>query len=108
MDVVKLHQLIDEWAAEERAKEQVPEITTEAVEVVEEPKRELPEGKRLVYTKESGDRRFLIDEVKKTRQWVTKPELLEGLGLQLDDAVLIEKPEFERYQQGSPIYRDAT
>ena len=105
MDIVKLHELIDQWAADERAKDQVEPVEGETVPVPEEPARVLPEGKRVVTTKTQGDRVYLIDEVKKTRQWVTKPEILEGLGFEFGDVKEVDDTEFLKYQMGSPIYR---
>jgi hypothetical protein len=80
-------------------------VTTEAP--VEEPKRELPEGKRVVRTKSSGDRVYLLTEdvTPKTRQWVTNPEVLKGLGFESSDVTEVDDNELLGYQMASAIYR---
>ena len=107
-DIVSLHKLIDTWAAEQRAKEtsveETPTITGDAT-IEMEPVRELPEGKRVVRTKNTGDRVYLIDEVKKTKQWLTNPEVLKASGFEMGDITEIEENEFLKYQQGPAIYR---
>lgn len=71
----------------------------------EAPARELPEGKRVVRTKSSGDRVYYLDEEKKTRQWVTNPEVLKGLGFEAGDVVEVEDSELLNYQMASAIYK---
>lgn len=73
--------------------------------VSEATKRVLPEGKRVVRTKTSGDRVYLIDEVKKTRQWVTNPEVLKSLGFEIGDVVELDDNDILSYQMGPAIYR---
>ncbi len=99
MDLQSLHQLIDDWAAQQpdSTGNIIPETPTEA--------RVLPEGKRVVRTKQGGDKVYLIDEVPKTRQWITKPEILDALGFIMDDVVEIEESELFRYNQGTAIYK---
>jgi hypothetical protein len=75
----------------------------ETAEPVEE--RKLPEGKRAVRTKSSGDRVFVLDEEKKTRQWVTNPEVLKGIGFEATDVVEITDEELGKYQMASAIYK---
>lgn len=85
----------------------------EGEKVSEEPKREIPKDKRVVRTKTSGDRVYLLDEVKKTRQWIagnssghpTGPELLESFGFSMSDVVEIDDTEMMKYQMGSAIYK---
>lgn len=103
MDIVKLHQLIDQWAAEERAVKDEGPDTSQAVPDV--PARVLPKDKRVVRTKTMGDKVFVLDEVKKSRQWVTSPQILEGLGFEMGDVVELEESEFLKYQMGPAIYR---
>lgn len=74
-------------------------------ELVEEIKRVLPEGKRVVRTKQSGDRVYMLDDVKKTRQWVTNPEVLKGLGFEIEDVVEVEDSELLKYQMAAALYR---
>jgi hypothetical protein len=86
-----------------------PAVTTEdgaiEAEVVEAPKRVLPEGKRVVRTKSSGDRIYMIDDVKKTRQWVTNPDVLKGLGFEFGDVVEINDTELLANQMGPALYK---
>ena len=108
LNIVKLHQLIDQWAADERAKEQTPETPVEATVVPEAPK---PEGKRVVRTKTSGDTVYFIDEVKKTRQRIVGsnmtpgPDIVESLGFQMGDVGEMDDTEMAQFQQGAPIYK---
>ena len=62
-----------------------------------------PAGKRVV--RPGGDRVYLLDEEKKTRQWVTNPEVLEGLGFDMSDVVEIDEAELFQYQMGPALYR---
>lgn len=105
MDVTKLKEriniVIDDWADEQK-------VAPSAAEVPEAPARELPKNKRLVVTKSSGDRKYELDEIKKTRSWVASPEVLEALGWKMEDAVMIEDSELLKYQTGSAIYRVET
>lgn len=124
MDIVKLHQKIDEWAAEERAKEQQAATTatppTPATADVPAapalaggpvPSAEVPstgpneKNQRVVRTKTSGDRVYLVDETNKTRQWITTPQILEALGFTLNNVSEMEEPEFLKYNQGPAIYK---
>ena len=108
MNIVKLHQLIDQWAAEERDNKELIEgqsVTSEEVPTVEVPVRVLPEGKRVVTTKSSGDRVYLIDEVKKTRQWVTSPEMLNSVGFEFGDVTEVPDDELVRYSMGAALYK---
>jgi hypothetical protein len=69
--------------------------------VVEE--RVLPEGKRVVRTKTSGDRVYLIDENAKTRQWLTNPEALASQGFEPSDVAETTDEDLLKYSMGSPI-----
>lgn len=71
----------------------------------EEPKRVLPEGKKVVRTKSTGDRVYLLDETKKVRQWITNPEVLKSTGFEISDVTEIDDTEMLKYQMGSPMYR---
>lgn len=110
IDVSELHRLIDEWAAKQPTISftgtaptiyATPPQRGEAVESKPEP----PKDKRLVRTKSSGDRVYLLDEVKKTRQWITKPELVDALGFTMADVVDIDDAELFKYAMGAAIYR---
>lgn len=117
MDRQKAHQLVDElydkWEhpalrgeplgpLEER-KESSPELLAQEAEAVES--RVLPEGKRVVRTKSSGDRVYLLDEVKKTRHWITSPEILKAQGFELDDVTEVDDQELLKYQMAAALYR---
>lgn len=71
----------------------------------EEPKRELPEGKRVVRTKTSGDKVYLLDEVKKTRQWVASGEVLASLGFEQSDVEEVLDTDLFKYSMGATLYR---
>lgn len=95
------HKLIDQiYDIEDGGKEIVGTALEAPVE-----KRELPKDKRVVRTKSSGDRVYFIDEIKKTRQWVTNPEVLESLGFEISDVTEVEDSELLRYQMGSALYK---
>lgn len=89
--------------------EKVPDVVefnnTEEAEIVETAARVLPEGKRVVRTKSSGDRVYLLDEVKKTRHWVTSPEILKAQGFVLEDVTEVEDQELLKYQMAAALYR---
>lgn len=98
MDIQGLHKLIDEWAVAQR-------VAPNAEEVPEPPPRELPKDLRVVRTSTSQDRVYLLDEIKKTRQWVTRPEILDGLGFIMEDVIKIDDAELAKYEQGVAIYK---
>jgi len=113
-NIVKLHQLIDQWAAEERAAETAvpaPVVEGTVVEpVAVEPARVTPAGQRVVRTKTSGDKVYLLDDNKKTRQWIsgtqsgpTGPELVDSLGFMMSDVQEVDDAELLKYQMGPVI-----
>lgn len=122
MNIVKLHQLIDQWAAEERKAQEAkvageiaspeepstdPNATPEVAEVVGE-QAKLPEGKRLIRTKTSGDVVSLLDEVKKTRHKILGaqgPEIVAALGFTMADVQEIDEADLFKYQMGPAIYK---
>ncbi len=105
VDVAALRKMIDEtitqWAAGVAAPVASP--TNELTEVVDE--RILPEGKRVVRTKSSGDRVYYIDETNGTRQWVTNPDVLAGLGFEIEDVTEVEDSELLKYNMGPALYK---
>lgn len=105
VDVAALRKMIEdaitEWAAGVSAPVASP--TNEITEVVDE--RVLPEGKRVVRTKSSGDRVYLIDEVKKTRQWVTNMDVLASLGFEATDVTEVTDEELMKYNMGAAVYK---
>jgi len=92
------HKLIDELF-DSAPSEDVTQIE------VEEKERVLPEGKRIVRTKSSGDRVYLLDDEKKTRQWVTNPEILDSLGFIMEDVTEADDNDLLKYQMGPALYR---
>lgn len=76
----------------------------ETVEV-SEPKKDLPKDKRAVRTKMQGDKVFLLDEVKKTRQWVTNPDVLTGMGFDMSDVQEVDDSVLMGYQMGAALYK---
>lgn len=103
---------ITQWAA--GASPEGPSITpaadvaspaNEITSVEDTPERVLPEGKRVVRTKSSGDRVYYIDETKQTRQWVTNSDVLAGLGFEMGDVVEVDDNELMKYNMASAIYK---
>lgn len=74
-------------------------------QVAEAPAKVLPEGKRVVRTKTSGDRVYLLDDVKKSRQWVTNPDVLVGTGFDMSDVVEVEDTELIKYSMGPALFK---
>lgn len=99
MDRAEAHKLVDKLFD---AVEVQPETTMAAV--VPEVK-ETPKDKRVVRTKTSGDRVYLLDEVKKTRQWVTTMEVLNGLGFGAGDVSEVDDSELMKYNMAAAIYK---
>jgi hypothetical protein len=108
----QLNDVVDRWAASQARPTPVVGTLDGGVstvsfsppaEVAPEPTRELPKDKRAVRTNSSGDRVFLLDEVKKTRSWVSKPEVLDASGFTMADVVTIEDEELLKYGQSAPL-----
>lgn len=95
------HNLVDQLF-DSLESEAIPQADIAAKEA---PERVLPEGKRVVRTKSSGDRVYYIDEEKKTRQWVSKPEILDALGFIMEDVVEVEDSKLLKYTMASPLYK---
>lgn len=101
MNREEAHKLVDQIFDASGA--DIGEVTfTPAEEKVE---RVLPEGQRAVRTKSSGDRVYLLDEVKKTRQWVTNPDVLAGLGFESQDVQEVDDSILLKYNMGPAIYK---
>ena len=96
------HKLVDLLFDRHEGEAVVDEIIASAEET---PARTLPEGKRVIRTKSSGDRVYLLDEEKKTRQWVTNGDVLGQLGFLMEDVVEVEDDVLYGYQMGSAIYK---
>lgn len=94
------HQLIDQLY--DMKESIVADVTGDGIETRE---RALPIDKRVVRTKSSGDRVYLLDEVKKTRQWVTTGEILQACGFEMSDVNEVDDAELLKYQMASPIYK---
>ena len=85
----QINEVIDRWVDNT--------VVAPAVEEAEA-ERELPKDKRVVRTKSSGDRVYLLDEVKKTREHVKGPEELDKTGFIMADVQVIEDTELLGYQ----------
>lgn len=72
---------------------------------ITEVRRVLPEDQRVVRTKTSGDKVYLLDENKKTRQWITNGEVLAGLGFEMNDVTEVDDATMMRYNMGPALYR---
>lgn len=101
MDRATAHKLVDEIFDQYEVQTENEQIPAEVLDQ----KRELPEGKRVVRTKSSGDRVYLIDEVKKTRQWVQGPDVLAQLGFDMSDVTEVEDTDLMKYQMGAVLYK---
>lgn len=91
----RINQVIDDWADDEAK----IEFTAS-----EEP-RETPKGKRVIRTKSTGDRVYVIDEVAKTKAWVTSPEILTKLGFELSDVEDVDDKDLLGYAMIASVYR---
>lgn len=103
----RLNDIIDIWAGENGLNVvggTLAKLPDES-EVTSEPARVLPEGKRVVRTKSSGDRVYVLDDDKKTRQWITNPDVLKGIGFEIEDVEEVEDNELLKYQMGPAIHR---
>lgn len=95
----QINDTIEGWAAQQG----IVTLPVES-EPADEP-RVLPEGKRVVRTKSSADRVYLLDEEKKTRQWITNPEVLDASGFTMEDVQTVEDGELLKYNMGPALYR---
>lgn len=91
----QINNLIDQWA--------FPKTLDPKPTEPEKPKR--TDGKRAVRTKSTGDRVYVIDTEKKTKAWVTSPEVLQKLDFSLNDVEDIDDSELVSYQMAPSIYR---
>lgn len=96
--LAELHNLIDEWAAKEFP------VTIEFAAPTE-PARELPKDKRVIRTKSTGDRVYLIDEVAKTKAWVTTEDILTKLGFTQADVQEVDDSALVGYAMIASIYK---
>lgn len=92
----------DMWPAETIPFDEIDAEVEGTSEPIED---EAPADKRVVRSSSSGDRVYLLDEIKKTRQWVTNPEVLKGLGFEITDVADIEDVELLKYQMAAAIYK---
>lgn len=102
MDREQAHKFVDRLYDLEAQGETAVAASVAATEPV---KKVLPEGKRVVRTKSSGDRVYYIDEEKKTRQWITNPEVLTSLGFGMEDVTDVEDAELLKYQMAAALYK---
>lgn len=87
------------------AEHKLSEVLASVDEKPEEPKRETPKDKRVIRTKSTGDRVYVIDEVAKTKAWVTSPEILTKLGFELSDVEDVEDKDLLGYAMTASVYR---
>lgn len=103
MDVTQLRKLIDEaitvWVSGGSA--DVSPAPTEAV--IDKP--ELPKDKRVIRTKSTGDRVYLVDETAKTKAWVTSEDILTKLGYSQADVQEVEDSSLVGYAMTASIYK---
>ena len=100
---------VESDTAEPAPEPETNKVLNEIVEfeesIEETPPRELPKDKRVVRTKASGDRVYLLDEVKETRSWVTNPQVLDGLGFTMEDVTEVADAEMLKYAMSAALYR---
>lgn len=99
MDRSNAHKLIDKLF-DELDKTPISELATP-----ETPMRVLPEGKRVVRTKTSGDRVYLLDDTEKTRHWIANPDVLTNLGFDMSDVIDVEDSELMKYRMATALYK---
>jgi hypothetical protein len=105
------HNLVDNLFDNEHSTTDVPAnagvahvtVTDQVIDAT--PTRVLPEGKRVVRTKSSGDRVFLLDDNEKTRQWVTNEKVLASLGFEFSDVGEIEDDKLTEFRMAPALYR---
>ena len=102
----KFHRFIDEkwdeWA-EKDTKETI-EIAPEDIQVVgkvEDMGKGEPKDNnlRVVRTKSTGDKVYVLNEAEQTKRWVASPEVLKGLGFDMNDVEEVDDAEFIKYRQ---------
>lgn len=98
MDREQAHKLVDQLFDNIQLSPSVEHET-------EELKKELPKDKRVVRTPTSGDRVYLLDEVKKTRQWIASGEVLSGLGYDQSDVQDETDANLYKYSMGATLYK---
>jgi hypothetical protein len=82
-----------------------------AGQIVEESKPTRTDGKRAIRTKDTGDNVYLIDDIAKTKAWVTAtkpetgPDTLRKLGFEMSDVQEVESRSLIGYQQMRAIYK---
>lgn len=99
------HKLVDKLFELEGTRFDEASTTGIVGDTLEAPTRTLPEGKRVVRTASSGDRVYLLDDVKKTRAWVTNPDVLDSLGFELGDVGEVTEDEMLKFQMSAALYK---
>ena len=105
MDREQAHRLINQLFDDAETNKVLNEIVETEESTEETPPRVLPKDKRVVRTKQSGDRVYLLDEVKKTRSWITNPQVLDGLGFTMEDVTEVDDSTMLSYQMSAALYR---
>lgn len=96
MNREQAHELVD------KIFDQEPESTPESAP---ETPHELPKDKRVVRTKSTGDRVYLVDETAKTKAWVTSPDILEKLGFSMADVQDVDDKDLIGYAMTASVYK---
>lgn len=110
MDKKMMHQFIDEtWDAWIR-KASLTEFDKPTADAQTEPSTSTDEAvsedettptKRAVRTKSSGDKVYMVDDETMTKRWISSPDVLKGLGFNLEDVTEIEDMELAKYRQSA-------
>lgn len=69
------------------------------------PLSETPKDKRVIRTKSTGDRVYLIDETAKTKAWVTTEDILTKLGFTQADVQEVDDSALVGYAMTASIYK---
>jgi hypothetical protein len=77
-----------------------PEEVVEA-KPVEVPTNTRADGTRVVRSKSSGDKVYLLNDNDMTKRWVVSPEVLRGLGFDFADVQDVSDLDFLKYKQQS-------
>lgn len=104
------HQLIDRlFDADDTQQDMWPEdlssLSVDAATTEEPQEPTKPAGRKVVRTKNSGDRVYMLDEIENTRHWVTNPVVLEKLGFKPDDVEEVEESVLLSHNMAAAIYK---
>ncbi len=107
----ELHQIIDSYLDEVEGKttatvtfERPTEDTEEVEEAVVEEKPKTDPDTRVVRSKGTGDKVYLLNDKEMTKRWITSPQVLEGLGFGMGDVGEIPDLELSKYKPVSAAF----